>query len=95
MVNRTRTFVVTGEDAHVRGVKVSIAHLERFARLCEEMRALLLEIQQDVPAAGLYLQESTPHLMLGPTHIGPRRAACPGNSAVSGAEWPRSGGGGW
>jgi hypothetical protein len=43
-------------------------HIRRFRRLARDMDKLLKEIDAYCPGANLYLQESTWHLMIGPSH---------------------------
>lgn len=97
MSEPTVTHLVTRENGTTYEVQVPRRLVYRFKRLCVTMATLLDELSEYAPESGLYLQEGTPHLMLGPTHIRTsyRYTSCQGNSLVSGMDWPRSGGGGW
>lgn len=86
---------VTREDGSTYEVQVPARLTKRFKQLCTSMKRLLVEVQKYAPEGSLYLQEDSPHLMVGLSHVGHRDEACQENVLVSGADWPRSGGGGW
>jgi hypothetical protein len=92
-------FVITQEDGSTSEVEIPQKYINRFEKLCKQMKILLTEIQEHAPDAGLYLEgEGYPYLMGGPTHGGNSRLnprALQGNIIARGIWWPRSSGGGW
>ena len=86
---------VTKDDGSTYEVAVPKDFRRRFRKVCRDMRKLLDEFREHAPEGSLYLQEDTPHLMAGLSHIGNDKRATPSNVYEDGDIWPYSGGGGW
>lgn len=84
------------EDGTTYEVQVPKRLIRRFKRLCTSMAALIEEFREHAPDGSLYLQEDSPHLLVGPSHLGTfGEPSCQKNILVTGKHWPWSGGGAW
>lgn len=88
------TFTVTREDRTEYEVQVPPGIARRFRRQMKNLDALVRELREVAPQAGIYFNDGGPSLMLGPTHDA-RGSALHSNVWADGPFIPGSGGGDW